>query len=152
MIEIEKPNPFQILKLPIHATNEEIVARWEELSLLAKTPEQQHLYQWASEQLITNPATRLEYEIFEVPSSLYEDDEWERFQRKHRKNPITAASLMDLAEPVTEKDFDFAKLIDIFLDGLFAPPEPDISAILLNPPFFPEWDSELLEVRHVIFG
>lgn len=152
MIEHDKPNPFQILKLPTDATNEEIVARWEELSLLAKTPEEQHLCQWASEQLITNPATRLEYEIFEAPSALYEDEEWERFLRRHRKNPVTASMLMELAEPITEKDFDFPKLIDIFLDGFLEPPEPDIHTVLMNQPFSLKWESELLEVRHVIFG
>ncbi len=88
MIDADKPNPFQVLKLPTHATKKEIVERGRELHDTAETEEQRQLYSWAKEQLLSKPLIRLEYELFEVPETQYEDTELDNFVRKHKRLSI----------------------------------------------------------------
>ena len=68
MIESNKPNPFQVLGLPTNATMKQVVERGQEVDEDAKTEEERQLCRWAVEQLRTNPHTRLEYELFELPA------------------------------------------------------------------------------------
>lgn len=152
MIETEKPNPFQLLELPTDATKEEIVERGQELCELAETDEQRLLYRWAMEKLITHPSTRLEYELFEIPSTEYEDPEWNRFARTHRKNPVNLTALAKETKHPQLSDFDMAALIGLLLDGLLNVPKGDIRAVLENSPFEAGYGPPPLEVRDVIFG
>ena len=152
MIQSDKPNPFQVLGLPTSATTEEVVERGQSLVDLAATDEQARLYRWAMEQLMANPATRLEYELFEAPAAEYEDAEWERFARAHKKNPVDASALARELTPPTLDDFDLAALARLFLDHLLAAPPGDIGPVLDNPPFDPELSPFPLEVRDVLFG
>ena len=85
----DKPNPFQTLGLPTDATNEEIVARGQELCDLAESEEQRLLYRSAMEQLLTKAEMRLQYELFEIPGAEYEDRDWEHFARAHRRTQST---------------------------------------------------------------
>lgn len=152
MIVTNKPNPFQVLGLPVDATKKEIKERGEELSDLAETDELRLLYRWAVEQLFTNPRTRLEYELFEIPNAQYEDQQWEDFARAHRKNPVNLAVLVKSAPPARLEDFDLAALIRLFLDGVLTIPEADISVAIDGSPFLPGYGPPPLEVRDVIFG
>src|SRR2546426_3582558 len=101
MIATDKPNPFHILKLPTNATRMEIVERGKELSESADSKEQELLIRWAKEQLLTNSRTRLEYELFEVPETAYDDSEWETFLRVHKKNPADFSTLVKGAVPAS---------------------------------------------------
>ncbi len=152
MITTDKPNPFQVLELPTDATNADIVARGQELCDLAETDEQRLLYRWAMEELITHPFTRLEYELFEIPDAEYENLDWDRFARKHRRNPVDLAALAREASPPGLDDFDLAALMQLLLDGLLTVPEADVRAALENSPFEAGCGPPPLEVRDVIFG
>ena len=152
MIVTNKPNPFQVLRLPVNATKKEIKEQGEELSDLAETDELRLLYRWAVEQLFTNPRTRLEYELFEVPDAQYEDQRWEGFARAHRKNPVNLAVLVKESSPACLEDFDLAALIRLFMDFILIIPKADISAAIDGSPFLPGYSRPPLEVRDVIFG
>lgn len=152
MIETDKPNPFQILELPTNATRNQIAERGGEKCDLAETNEQRLLYRWAMEQLITNPDTRLEYELFEMPDTEYKDEEWERFVKAHRRNPVDLAALIKEIPPPRLEDFDLAALIQIILDGILIVPEADIKIAVDNSPFRAGIGVPPLEVRDVIFG
>lgn len=152
MIEVNKPNPFKVLELPRQASNEDIVCRGRELSELATSDEQRLLYRWAVEQLITNPLTRLEHELFEVPGAQYEDPEWDHFLRRHQRNPVNLTALAQKSPPPTLTDFNLALLIQWFLDELLNLPQADLGKALEHLPFSLDCGPPPLEVRHVIFG
>jgi hypothetical protein len=151
MIEVDKPNPFQVLRLPINATNKEIVERGQELYDTAETDEERQLYRWAKEQLLTNMRTRLEYALFELPDTQYENPEWETFIRKYQKNPVPPNALMEEAPPNFLAAFDVPALLQMLLEDIFTVPEPDINAAINGSPFLPRIRPPL-EVRDVIFG
>src|SRR5258708_6500859 len=151
MIEVDKPNPFQVLRLPISATNKEIVDRGQELYDTAETDEERQLYRWAKEQLLTNPHTRLEYTLFELPDTQYEDPEWEDFVRRYKKNPIQLDSLNEGISINGLEVFDIAALLELLLQGMFIMPEPDIDEAINGSPFIPIIRPPL-EVRDVIFA
>lgn len=151
MIEVDKPNPFQVLRLPISATNKEIVDRGQELYDTAETDEERQLYRWAKEQLLTNPRTRLEYALFELPDTQYEDSEWEDFVRRYKKNPIQLDSLDERTSVNGLEAFNMAALLELLLQGMFIMPEPDIDEAINGSPFMPRIRPPL-EVRDVIFG
>jgi len=163
MYKTGKPNPFQILRLPTNATTKEITERGDELSVIAE-PDDQPLYRWAVEELITHPLTRLLHELYEVPETDYEDQDWESFLRKYKRNPsrrVNVAGQMpstiltpteDAALP-NLADFDFGALMELLLDGLLAVPEVEITPAMLDSPWQPDPDPNKppLEVRDVIF-
>ena len=152
MIAMDKPNPFEILKLPINATNKDIVSRGQELCDLAVTEEERLRYRWAMEQLITHPLTRLEYELFEMPVTEYDDWVWDQFIRKHAKNPINLKALTAESEPPSVKDFNFAALIQLLLEDHLMVEQPDITVAVDNCPVEPGYGPPPLEVKDVIFG
>jgi len=152
MIAHDKPNPFSILALPTDASEADIAQRAQELSDLADTDEERLLYRWAREQVITHPRTRLEYEVFEVPGTEYDDAEWERFERRYRRNPIDLQADAAATSPPTAADFDLAALIRILLDGLLAVPAPDLGPLLASPPVGPGQGPPSVEARDVVFG
>jgi hypothetical protein len=151
MIEVDKPNPFQVLRLPINATKKEIVERGQELYDTAETDEERQLYRWAKEQLLTNMRTRLEYALFELPDTQYENPEWENFIRKYKKNPVPPDALMEEGTSSILAAFDVPALLHLLLQDIFTVPEPDINAALTGSPFLPRIRLPL-EVRDVIFG
>ncbi len=152
MIDPNKPNPFEVLGLPCHASNAEIVNRGKELSELESCPEKRLLYRWAVEQLITKPLLRLEYELFEAPATRYEDPEWEDFLRRHRRMPIDLAALAQECPLPSLADFRVAALLQWFLDDLLDLPPGDIRVAIAHLPICPEAGPPPLEVHHVIFG
>ena len=152
MIESDKPNPFQVLGLPTNATMKEVVERGQEVDQEAETEEARLLCRWAVEQLRTNPHTRLEYELFEIPATQYEDQEWDNFARANKINPVNLASLAREAAPARLEDFNLHSLIELLLDGLLTIPVADIALIADSSPFLPGYGPPPLEVRDVIFG
>lgn len=149
MIVTDKPNPFFVLALPVDASRADIVARGQELVDTAETKEAGYLYRWAMEQLITNPQTRLEYEVFEVPDTQYEDGTWESFARAHRKKPVDMTALT--TQPPQAEDINLAALMRLFLEELLTLSEPDLDTVLNGSPFIPVYQLPL-EVEDVIFG
>ena len=152
MIAIDKPNPFHILEISTDASTEEIVERGQELCELAESEEQRMLFRWAIEQIITKFSTRLEYEIFEIPNTKYEDAEWERFIRKHKKNPINLDELATVNPSPCLEDYNSANLVQLILDGMLKVQQPDIKSVIEESPFKPDIGSPPLEVKDVIFG
>jgi len=92
MFKSDKPNPFQVLRLPTSATTKAITERGDEQYIIAE-PDDQLLYRWAVEELITHPLTRLLHELYEAPDTDYEDQDWENFLRKYKRNPIKRAGI-----------------------------------------------------------
>ena len=150
MIAMDKPNPFFVLGLPKDATRADIVARGQELYETAETKEEGLLFRWATEQLITNPRSRLEYELFELPDTRYEDPIWESFVRAHRKKPVDLNALAGETPPGVE-DIDMAALIRLLLDSMVTLTDADITTAIDGSPFMPVYKLPL-EVRDVIFG
>ena len=150
MITNDKPNPFQVLRLPADATRKEIVVRGQELC--TEEADKQELYTWAMEQLITKPRTRLEYELFEIPDTRYEDRAWEDFVETYQRNPVRLAVLIKEVTPAHLGDVNLVGLLQLFFDGLLIIPEADIVAAIDNSPFLPGYGPLPLEVRDVIFG
>lgn len=151
-MDFTKPNPFKVLGLSVDASYGDIVARKKELDIMAESEEQQLLFKWATEQLITNKLTRLQYELFEVPQARYRDDAWERFTRIHRRNPVDVTAITEGISPPGKDDFDLAALVDLVLRGMLAIPDTDMREAIENAPFRPGRGLPPLEVRDVIFG
>lgn len=146
----DRPNPFRTLGLATDASNEDIVERGKDLCE-SGTREESLLYRWAMEQLITHPLTRFAYEWMETPGAEYEDDDWERFTRAHRKPPIDPAALSRHSPPELQ-DFRLDRLLSMFLDEeLRAEPAP-IALVIEDCPFPPDFGPCPLEVRDVVFG
>jgi curved DNA-binding protein CbpA len=151
MIDSHKPNPFQVLGLSTSATNKEIVERGRERYDTAETDEQRQLYRWAKEQLLSNPQTRLLYELFEAPGTRYEHPALENFLRKYRKNPVSAESLTRDASPISIKDFNIDELIKLLLQDMLMVSQEETAAVTQQAPF--RSTTKLpLEVRDVLFG
>lgn len=152
MIANDRPNPFQVLGLPVRATEVDIAQRAQELGELAPTAEEGRLYRWAREQVITHPRTRLEYEVFEMPGALYDDPDWERFERKYARNPVDLRSAAAAVPAPTLEDFDLPALISIIFDAVVQVPRPDFTALVAWSPVGVGLAAPPLEVRDVIFG
>jgi hypothetical protein len=146
-----KPNPFQVLGLPTTATKAEIVTRGEELCATSE-PDEQLLCRWAIEQLITHPFTRLEYELAEVPDTHYEDEAWNAFMRKHKRNPMKRANNIEEVAPLCLADFNLTALLQLVLEDLLIVPEVNVTSASLDSPFLPDHNAPPLEVQDVIFG
>jgi hypothetical protein len=147
-----KPNPFKVLHLPTDSSNTDIVERGQELSDLAETEEKRMLCRWAMERLLTNPSERLMFEIFEIPGTRYEDDNWERFRRRYRRNPIDLTAIVREFPPPGVKDIDMKELISLFTDGMTHIEKGDVIVALKGSPFRSNKLAPPLEVRDVIFG
>src|SRR5262249_26386723 len=130
----------------------------------------QPLYRWAVEELITHPLTRLLHELYETPGTAYEDQDWENFLRKYKRNPGRRTEVAGQAQGTTPSarptestegvsppglaDFDFSALMELLLDGLLTVPDLEITPAMLAKPWQPDPDPDKppLEVRDVIFG
>jgi hypothetical protein len=152
VISIEKPNPFKVLGLPTDAVNKSIVEKGRELKQFAESEEMTQLYRNAIEALITHPATRLEFELFEVPGTKYEDPDWERFIRSFRRNPVDMAALAKEASPLGIGDFNLEAVIGILLDSMLTMNRADIRTAVEHLPYKAGKGMPPLEVRDVIFG
>ena len=150
-METDKPNPFLVLRLATDVTKREIIERAQEFYDTAETPEEQQLYNWAKEQLITKPETRLAYELVEYPDTLYYDALLEQFARKYKNAPTNPEKLLKEAPPINLENLDMAAVFRQFLQSLLDVPEADIAIALKDIPFPVELKSPL-EVRDVIFG
>jgi hypothetical protein len=151
MSDLDKPNPFHVLRLPTTATKREIVERGQELYDTAETDEERHLYRLAKEQLLTAVHTRAEYALFEPPDTQYENVEWEQFIRKYKKNPLSPETLLEGITPIGLEAFDLPELLDLIFQEICNVPEPDINVAIHGSPFTPKIRPPL-EVRDVIFG
>lgn len=151
IVEIDKPNPFLVLRLATDATKRKIIERTQELYDTAETETEQQLYSWAKEQLITNPHTRLAHELFEYPDTQYADSLLEQFAKKYKNAQIHLDKLIKEAPPISLENVDMAAVFRQFLQFLLDIPEADI-AIALNDIPFPVEVKSPLEVRDVIFG
>lgn len=148
MIATDKPNPFWILRLPVDAGVEQIVAHGQELGETGDEA-QRALAAWAVDVLTTHPRTRALYELFEMPDTDY-DDAWQRFARRHRRNPALSRVV---GEPSSSRDaFDLVALVDALVEDLERVPEPDIALALAGPPVMPGVGPGPLEVWDVLFG
>jgi hypothetical protein len=152
MILVEKINPFEVLKLPASASNSAIVEAGKELFELASTEDERLTYRDAIQNLITNPAIRLEYELFEAPNVKYNNSDWERFMRIHRKNPVNLSELVNKISPPTLQDFNFEQLINSLLDGFLHVEKGNINVAVDNSPFKVGGNVPPMEVRDVLFG
>lgn len=148
MTKPEESNPFRILMLPTNATREEIASRAEDLLLIAQDEEHEQQIRQASEQLKTNPRLRLEYELFELPETRYEDEAWETFARLHRRKPGDATDLTSDAPTPGFEDLDVVALTRLLLEDLVSPSGASLDAALGATPYTPrytlpmeEWDT-----------
>jgi hypothetical protein len=147
-----RPNPFYILALPTCATREEIVTRTQELSALADTREQELLYHWAMEQLITSRFMRLKYELFELPATRYDEDaEWDRFVRAQKQRPVELDALTRDLPPPGIDDINLGALLWLILDTVLVLARPDITVAIDGSPYMPVY-SLPVEMRDIIFG
>lgn len=151
MIPHDQPNPFEILGLPIDATEEDVAERAWELETGAD-PDERLRYRWAREQIVTHPRTRREYEVFEVPGTAYQDPEWDEFARRHKRNPVDLRPLAATIAPPGLADIDLVELIGVLLDGLLDVPAPDVAAVLAETPVPIGLAPPPVEVRDVAFG
>lgn len=145
MINSEEPNPFRILMLPTNATLAEITSREEDLLLIARDEEQERQIRWASEQLKANPRVRLEYELFELPDTSYEDETWETFARLHRRRPGDATDLTQEAPTPGLEDLDLTALTRLLLEDLTSAPEANLEGALNGVPSPPPYTLPLTE-------
>lgn len=148
---MDKPNPFLILRLATKATKREIIERAQELYDTAETEDEQQLYSWAKEQLLTNPQIRLMYELFEYPDTRYDDSGLELFAKKYKHVQFDLDKLTKDAPPINLEDLDMAAVFRQFLQSLLEVPEADITVALNDIPFSIEIEPPL-EVRDVVFG
>jgi hypothetical protein len=151
IMETDKPNPFLVLRLATDVTKREIIERAQEFYDTAETIEKQLLYNWAKEQLITNPQTRLTHELVEYPDTCYDDPLLEQFTRKYKNTPTNPEKLLKEAPPINLENLDMEAVFRQFLQSLLEIPEADIAIALKDIPFSVELKSPL-EVRDVIFG
>jgi hypothetical protein len=147
-----KPNPFHVLGLPVDATETEIVHRGQELVELAETAEETQLARWAIQELSTHPATRRVHELLEVPDPQYRQEEWERFERRNRRNPVDLDALAEGSPPLRTKDFDLRAILGLLLDDVLSPPPVDLRPAVENPPVPPAAGAPPIEVNDVVFG
>jgi hypothetical protein len=134
-----------VLGLPTTATNADIVARGQELSVGSEQHEQMQIQQ-AIEALITHPMTRLEHELFEVPDAQYEEQSLERFLRVFNRNPLRLPG----ASAPTLEPAQIEALIQLLLDRLLTISQTDPEAALYEPPFTLHLNPPI-GVRDVIF-
>jgi hypothetical protein len=146
------PNPFHLLGLPSDATAEEIVRRAEELSTLADSDADRSLFNWARQELIRDSFSRSLHTLLEAPGAEYRDDQWARFDRRHRRNPANIAALAEDAGRLRSADFALGVILDLLLDGLLIPPDGDVRTALRHPPVSPGPGASPLEVSDVLFG
>jgi hypothetical protein len=147
----DKPNPFGVLGLPADATNEDVVERGKELCE-STDREGALLYRWAMEQLITHPLTRFAWEWMEVPGAEYEDADWERFARQHKRLPIDDKALARESPPPQLADFRLDRLLAMFLDDELLVPAASVEPAVESCPFTPDCGPPPVEIHHVIFG
>jgi hypothetical protein len=145
-----KPSPFEILGLPVDATNAEIVEREDDASA-QRTDQEELLCRMASHDLLTHALTRVVYELFEIPGAQYRDPGWERFVKLHEKSPVNLKELARTSRLPRLEDFNLAAVVGLALDGLLRVPEADIAPAIEHNPFTAECNPPL-EVRDVIFG
>ena len=147
-----RPNPFQVLGLPTDASLDDVVRQGQELCQLAESDEDAQLARWAVQELTTLESTRALHALLEVPGAEYREDEWARFERRNRRNPVDLDALADGSPPLRAKDFNLAPVFGLLLDELLSPPEVDIRPAVEHPPVAPSPGPPPIEVSDVIFG
>jgi hypothetical protein len=145
MIAPDKPNPFRVLMLPIDATLAEIVSQGENLHLVAATREEEMLIRWATEQVRTNPRTRLAYELFELPDTQYDDEAWENFTRRHRRREQDLDTLAKDAPVPGLEDLDLAALTGLLLEDVLTIGEANLDQAIDGAPHVPRYTLPLEE-------
>jgi len=154
MFTSDKLNPFEVLGLPVDASDATIVARGRDLLQISTSDEQQQLYRWAIDELTTRASIRLRYELYELPDTQYEVERkaWDAFVRMHKINPVKRTQLAKEMPTLSLKDLNLEALLGLLLDGFLAVPEVDITLAIKESPFVRETIALPLEVRDVIFG
>ncbi|HLZ57837.1 MAG TPA: hypothetical protein VKR06_12885 [Ktedonosporobacter sp.] len=154
MFASDKPNPFEVLGLPVEATVAAITKRGEALVQTAASDEQRRLYHWAIAELTTRSSTRLRYELYEPPDTQYqaEREAWNSFARKHKINSVKRSALAKETPALSLEDFNLEALLGLLLEGFLAVPPTDIIPAIKASPFAREAIAPPLEVRDVIFG
>lgn len=145
-------NPFHELGLPVGASDADVVSRGQERVELAATDEEAQDARRAIQELTTHPRTRARHELFEVPGTDYGDNTWERFTRRHRKNPVDLRALVDGAQSLRANDFDLRGVVALLLDDMLMPPAVDLGPAVRNAPEPPAFGPPPIEVSDVIFG
>lgn len=151
MSEPNIQNPFFILGLPTDATKGDITQRAEELYQTDTIEEKRQSYQWAKEQLITNPRTRLIHELYEMPNTSYDNLEWENFLRKYRHVPVSPEKLSNNAHPISSEQINMEVLLQLLIDVLVNTPDAD-AATMNKASSSPSKLTSTLEVHDVLFG
>jgi hypothetical protein len=147
-----KRNPFHELGLPVDTSVADVVRKGQELVELAATDEEARNARWAMRELTTHPRDRARHELLEVPDTNYQDDVWDRFERRHRRNPVDLDALARDAQPLRSTDFDVRAILGLLLDDLLAPPAADIDLAVRNAPQPQPFGPSPIEVSDVIFG
>ncbi|MCX3059664.1 hypothetical protein [Streptomyces beihaiensis] len=140
-----RPNPFQVLGLPVDADQQSIVERAEDGIRTAGSDQERALYDWAMRELIGHPRTRQRHALTEPPGTEYRDRALDAFARRHRPNPADLRG-----HRLSADDFDLPEAVRRVVRELHkSVPEAGLHALERQRPH--ATDTEL-EARDVLFG
>ncbi|MFL6114250.1 MAG: hypothetical protein ACJ786_23255 [Catenulispora sp.] len=149
-----RPNPFHALCLPVDASNEDIVARVDELVQTCGDG-QRELVLWAKSELLTNPRVRARHAATEPRHTDYgREERWADFVRRHRRGPVTARTLAGLVDgsPLRPRDLGFDAAMRILARWSA---ENELGAVAPFRPPLPSAEADGVArpgVRDVLFG
>lgn len=158
----EAPNPFQVLGLPVTATDEEIARQYNRMC--RARPDRQSEFRRAWDELRSNPAARRAHALLEMPDTDYREREndWRSFERRNRKNPVDFAALAadsPAAGPAGTgttgtgtTGTGTTAFVTAALDSLLRPPDADIAALAVHAGAFREAEAPPIGIADVISG
>jgi hypothetical protein len=146
-----KPNPFHVLGLPVSASDEEVVQRFQELAVTG-AEDAGPLAEWAKDELMGLPEKKELHVLLESPGADYRGERWEDFAGQYGRRPVAFDGQSGRPAPPRTTDFDLGAVARMLLDGMLTPPDVDVRPALRSAPVPLYLERPPLEVRHVIFG
>lgn len=148
----EPRNPFDVLGLPVTASDEDVARQYNKLCLAR--PDDEQILRQAFEELRTSREGRRAHEVLEMPDTDYQgrEDAWRAFERANRKAPVDYAGLAAETAGTSAAHSDAAPLITAALTLMLRPPDVDYTCLAAYLAALPGGATPPIGLADVIFG
>lgn len=128
------PNPYELLRISVLATVDEIVARGTALMAAESCEERQRPYRSAVDALVTNPQDRTYHKFWEPSGTAYRHPSDDAFCTRYGSEPVDRDAMNQRTTRFLTEDCAGGRL----LSAMLPPPEPPHDIVACRPGCTPQ--------------
>jgi len=109
------PNPYEVLRIAVLVSNDEIVTRGTSLIVAESSEEQKRKYRSAVEALTTHPLEKAHHKFWEPAGAAYRDTAEEAFVSRYGTGPLDREVLNQRVRVFLDQDCGGERLLDAMI-------------------------------------